>query len=161
MAGGMATVDGTPPAGPRPAGRSRAVVAAWLAAVVAAGVLSRVVGRRAGVAVPKEVGDTLWAWMFYLWVVLCLPRLPGLAAAAAAVAITFAIEFLKLYHAPWIDALRADRYAGFLLGHTFLRHDLLCYAAGAAVGLAMDRLTRRRRAGAAGDSAVPGRPDRR
>src|SRR5438045_280514 len=98
------------------------IVASWLAAAIGVGVLSRVGGRAVGVAVPKEVGDALWALMFYLWIVLFLPRLSGLAAAGAAVAITFAIEFLKLYHAPWLDALREDRFAGFLLGHTFLWH---------------------------------------
>jgi hypothetical protein len=76
--------------------------------------------------------------MFYLWFVLLAPRVRPTAAAALTVCVTFAIEFLKLYHAPWIDEFRANRVAGFLMGHGFYWHDLLCYLVGTGLAMAFD-----------------------
>jgi len=60
-------------------------------------------------------------------------------AVAMTVGITFSIEFLKLYHAPWIDSLRANRIAGMILGHAFFWHDFLSYILGTALGVFLDR----------------------
>jgi hypothetical protein len=132
--------------GPSPRRRSRAGIALALAGVVAAGLLSRTPAFRSPWAA-KEIGDTLWAVMFYLWAIFLAPGLRPSRAAAAAVGVTFAIEFLKLYHPSWLDAVRANRVAGFLLGHTFFWHDLACYLLGVAIAAAGDvALARRQRA---------------
>ena len=54
----------------------------------------------------------------------------NLLLAAITLAITFAIEFLKLWHAQTLEALRAARLSGFLLGHAFYWHDFASYTAG-------------------------------
>lgn len=139
----MSDVDPQPRPAARPP-RRRPFVFAALVAVVALGLFSRTPAGRLPWA-EKEAGDVLFATMFYLWAVLLMPRLRPTAAAAIAVAATFSIEFLKLYHAPWIEAVRANRLAGFLLGHTFYWHDLACYTFGVIVGLALDGVWMSRR----------------
>lgn len=57
-----------------------------------------------------------------------------------------AIEVSQLHHAPWIDALRATRPGGLVLGYDFVWSDLLCYATGIAFGALADAAARHRRA---------------
>lgn len=78
--------------------------------------------------------------MFYLWIILLAPRIRVATATAISIGICFAIEFLKLYHAAWLEAVRDNRIAGFLLGHTFYWHDLPCYVVGTLVAMAIDQL---------------------
>ncbi len=72
--------------------------------------------------------------------------------AVSAVAIAFAVECSQLYHAAWIDAIRANRIGALILGSDFLWSDLVCYAVGVGLAVAVDALlaSRARRAGAAG-----------
>jgi divalent metal cation (Fe/Co/Zn/Cd) transporter len=88
----------------------------------------------------KAFGDTLWAAMFYLLVILLLPEVHTVVAVAMAVGITFSIEFLKLYHAPWIDSLRGNAIGGMILGHAFFWHDFLSYILGIVLGVLLDRI---------------------
>jgi hypothetical protein len=119
------------------ANRSRSRILALLCILILLGIWSRIPD--AGLAwTGKSFGDTLWATMFYLWIILLLPRMGILPAAAITLALTFAIEFLKLYHVAWLDALRAQRIPGFLLGHDFYWRDLAFYAMGTLVAVAAD-----------------------
>jgi hypothetical protein len=43
-----------------------------------------------------------------------------------------------LYHAGWIDAIRATRLGGLILGYGFLWSDLVCYAAGVGLGAILE-----------------------
>lgn len=52
--------------------------------------------------------------------------------------IAFAIEFLQLYQAPWMQALRANKLAYLVLGNGFDPLDLLAYVVGIALGAAAD-----------------------
>ena len=58
--------------------------------------------------------------------------------------IAFAIEFLQLYQAPWMQALRANKLAYLVLGNGFDPLDLLAYAVGIGVGAMVDWLWERR-----------------
>lgn len=126
----------------RPFGRRRWAVCLALFAVIGVGVLSRILPFALAV-VPKEFGDVLWATMFYLWGAFACPRARPAVLAAAALGVCFPIEFLKLYHAPWIDGLREYRPIGFLLGRGFYWHDLACYALGAAGAFVVDAVRMR------------------
>jgi hypothetical protein len=116
---------------------SRRAVGISLAVVIAVGFESRLGPIRSPWA-PKEVGDTLWAVMFYLLFVFMFPTLQPLRAATAALVVSFVIEFAKLWHTPWLETLRAQHFSGFLLGHGFYWHDLVCYVLGVALGLLLD-----------------------
>ena len=116
-----------------------------LAAVVAAGLLSRVAhtGWR---LFDKYLGDALYAAMVYV-----LFRLAGIARAAvwAAVAMT-AIEFFQLTGVPahmLRSAYLAVRICARLLGTEFSVLDLLAYAVGIWCIAAFDRPALRQRGG--------------
>lgn len=129
----------TPPA------RSRVTLAACLVIIFTVGLLSRLDPALRRIIFSKEFGDTLWATMFYLWFALLWPSSAIAPLTTATLAITFAIEFLKLVRLDWLDALRAHPFSGMMLGHTFYWHDLLCYILGAGVAVALDRVVFRQR----------------
>jgi hypothetical protein len=85
--------------------------------------------------VPKYGGDALWALMVFLGFGLMRPHLRTPRLGAAAFAFACAIEFSQLYHAPWIEAIRATRIGLMVLGSTFHPPDFLAYAAGITLGV--------------------------
>jgi len=58
--------------------------------------------------------------------------------AVIALTFSFSIEISQLYHALWIDALRANRLGGLILGFGFLWSDLICYTLGVGFGCLME-----------------------
>jgi hypothetical protein len=83
-------------------------------------------------------GDTLWASAAFLGIGLLRPSLSTRDAAILALLFSLAIELSQLYHAPWIDAVRATTLGGLVLGFGFLWSDLACYAGGVALGVMLD-----------------------
>src|SRR5207237_49913 len=63
--------------------------------------------------------------------------------ATVALAYSCAIEVSQLYHAPWIDAIRRTLPGALVLGYGFLWSDLVCYAAGVALGAGGESAVRR------------------
>src|ERR1700733_7459130 len=107
--------------------------AAALILTISIGVFSRTPAGRLP-WLDKEFGDTLWGTIFYLLIILLLPNIRIAFAVDLAIVITFGIEFFKLYHAPWVDSLRAQRIPGMMLGHTFYWYDFVSYVLGVALG---------------------------
>ncbi len=129
-----------PPARPR----SRALHLALALAAVALGLASR----RFRPALPPWLGayagDALWAAMVYLLAAAAWPRARVSTLAPGALLFSFAVEAGQLYRAPWIEAVRATRPGGLVLGHDFVWSDLPCYAAGVLLAAAADLLLRSR-----------------
>ncbi len=84
------------------------------------------------------VGDSLWALMVFFGFAFLFPRWLTRTTASVALLFCFGIEFSQLYHAPWIDAIRATTLGGLVLGFSFVWSDLLCYSIGIAVGVFID-----------------------
>lgn len=124
--------------------RRRAIALAAAITTIGLGLASR----RFGAALPEFVaayaGDTLWALLVYLLLTVAAPSAAIAHRALAALAFAFAIEASQLYHAPWIDELRANRLGALILGSGFLWSDLACYAAGIALGALTESLLTRR-----------------
>lgn len=122
--------------------------AAALVITIALGLGSRAVAPAlpdpAGPFVAAYVGDVLWAMMIAFGVSLLLPRLPLRHRVAIALSYCLATELSQLYHAPWIDAVRATRLGALVLGFGFLWSDLVAYAIGVAVAAGLTRLAERR-----------------
>lgn len=115
--------------------RNRAVSAAWLAVVIAAGLGSRLGGARIlPHFVATHAGDTLWALMVFLGLGLLFPRAGTARLAVAALGIAFAVELSQLWQADWLDRLRATRLGALALGRGWVTTDLVCYAAGVGLG---------------------------
>ena len=125
---------------PRP--RSRLVYGLALAAVIAAGLGSRVFGATLPAFVATYAGDTLYATMVLIGLALVRPRWPSARLVAVALALSVAIEISQLYHAPWIDALRKTTPGALVLGYGFLWSDVACYVAGVLLGGVLDRKLR-------------------
>lgn len=118
-----------------------------LAATIAAGLGSRAAAGALPDFVRLYAGDTLWASAAYFLIAACLPASPRASVTGFALVLSVLVEISQLYHAPWIDAVRATRPGGWILGFGFLWSDLVCYAAGVAIALVLDlMLTRPARA---------------
>ena len=83
-------------------------------------------------------GDTLWPMLFYMLFAIAVPAARAGALAVLALGTTVTIEFLKLYHAPWIEAIRSTRIGVLLLGNTFLISHLICLVAGTTIAFLID-----------------------
>lgn len=125
--------------------RSRLLCAGALAAVIAAGLGSRVFGRHLPWPIATYAGDTLYATMAFVGLALLVPRASTARLVLAALAWSVSVEITQLYHAPWIDAIRRTLPGALVLGHGFLWSDLACYVVGVAVGAAIDVCVVRRR----------------
>jgi hypothetical protein len=104
--------------------------------------------------VHDSVGGALYVAFFCLAALVVWPRARAWVVAAAVLAATCGVEVLQLWHPAWLDAIRATRPGGLLLGSTFVWSDFPWYLIGAALGwgwlrgvqrLATPRSTRRAR----------------
>ena len=118
--------------------RSRIWLSLLIVLVIAVGLASR----RGYVPFPAALqnypGDALWAWVVLLCVAWVRPAITRSKLVIWSLVIAFAIEFLQLYQAPWIQAVRANKLAYLVLGNGFDPLDLLAYAVGIAIGAAVD-----------------------
>ncbi|UFH57040.1 DUF2809 domain-containing protein [Spirosoma sp. KNUC1025] len=89
--------------------------------------------------IKSYVGDVLWALMVFLGFALTFNRWPTKSIALATLLFSYCIEISQLYHAPWIERLRATRLGVLVLGFTFVWSDFLCYSLGVLVGILLDR----------------------
>ena len=118
--------------------RSRWLIAILALLVIAVGLASR----RGLVQFPAVLGnypgDALWAWVVLLCVAWVRPSITRGRLVGVSLMIAFAIEFLQLYQAPWIQAVRANKLAYLVLGNGFDPLDLPAYVVGIALGAAVD-----------------------
>ncbi|MFZ3494929.1 DUF2809 domain-containing protein [Streptomyces sp. 5.8] len=110
--------------------RTRLAAAAAVVVTVGAGL-----GLRAGATgnPAKYGGDALYTVLIFALIVLVLPRVTALRAAAGALAVSWAVEFLQLTGVPE-ELSRHSTVARLVLGSTFNAPDLFWYAVGAAFG---------------------------
>lgn len=88
--------------------------------------------------VKSYVGDALWALMVYFGVAFLFSTWSIKVLALATIIFSFGIEISQIYHAPWIDNIRASRLGGLVLGFTFVWSDFLCYCVGVLAGVALE-----------------------
>lgn len=113
--------------------RTRTAAAAAAALTIGAALGLRAVTRG---DLAKYGGDALYTVLLLALVVLVAPRVRPPKAAALALAISCAVEFLQLTTVP-ADLSRHSTLARLVLGSTFNPPDLFWYAAGAAAGWAV------------------------
>lgn len=102
--------------------------------------------------VAKYGGDALWALLVFLGLGCCFPKSPTWRLACAALGFAWSVEFSQLYHAAWIDAVRATRIGALVLGSTFNLPDLPAYLLGVMCGACAENIgfrARRRFGGSA------------
>ncbi len=127
--------------------RNRLLYALLAVAVVAAGLF----WRSGLIPLPQWLsnngGDALWALMVFVGFGFLLPRASTLVLAVLALSFAWGVEFSQLYHAPWLDAVRATIPGRLVLGTTFNWPDLPAYAVGVALGALAEWRLRRSPAG--------------
>jgi hypothetical protein len=82
--------------------------------------------------------------MILWWTGALAPRARLARRAAAAYGLCVAVELSQLYRAPWIDAIRATRAGGLVLGSGFDPRDLLAYLVGVAGAALIEAAVARR-----------------
>jgi len=124
--------------------RNRFIYSLLLVVTISAGLASRHFPGILPHWVQLYLGDTLWALMAFLLFGFFFPKKSTLWVAIAALVFSFCIELSQLYHASWIDAFRANRLGGLILGFGFLWSDLVCYTVGVGFGYVMEKIFFRR-----------------
>jgi len=123
--------------------RSRLILTLLALLVIALGLASRRSFSPFPAMLGNYPGDALWAWVVLLCVAWLRPAMARRRLVAWSLAIAFAIEFLQLYQAPWMQALRANKLAYLVLGNGFDPLDLAAYVLGIALGAAVDLVWQR------------------
>ena len=118
--------------------RSRVVYGMLMIAVLLLGLASRQFFGDISF-IKTYVGDALWALMVFFGFAVLFNRWPTETIVLATLLFSFGIEISQLYHAPWIDNVRATRLGGLVLGFGFVWSDLLCYSVGIAVGVLAEK----------------------
>ena len=113
--------------------RNRLLYLVLVAGVVALGLASRHFPLLPSF-VHLYIGDALWALMVFLIFGFLFPKHSTMKLALYAVCFSYCIEFSQLYHAPWIDGIRANRLGRLVLGFGFLWSDLIAYLIGISLG---------------------------
>ncbi len=119
---------------PKQAPRSRVIYLVVALAVVAIGLLWRSRFLPLPPSVSNHGGDAMWALMVFVGFGFLLPHASTMTNALMALTFAWGVEFSQLYHAPWIDSIRATLPGRLVLGNTFYWLDLIAYAVGIALG---------------------------
>jgi hypothetical protein len=97
------------------------------------GILSRKIDR-----VPTFFGDSLYAVMVYFGLRMLFINLNLKKTAILALVFCFCIEFLQLYQAEWMLAIRRTTLGHYVLGQGFLWSDLAYYTLGVVMAFSID-----------------------
>ena len=120
--------------------RNRVIYLLLIASTVLIGLLSRKLGYYLPEYLNTYLGDALWALMVFLIFGFIFPKQNSLRIAFVSISFCFIIEISQLYHAPWIDSIRANSLGGLILGFGFMWTDLVAYNLGVAFGTLLELL---------------------
>ena len=86
----------------------------------------------------KYGGSLLWGAMVY-WLLAAIFVSSGrFRIATTALLVAVAVELFRLWHTPDLDAFRLTTAGALLLGRVFSLWNIVAYAAGIALALALD-----------------------
>ena len=111
-----------------------------LGVVIGLGLASRTYDGLFPNALEKYPGDALWTVAVYLGWKLVFPAMVPWKLGLMALGQSVGVEFLQLYHAPWLDGIRGNLFGHLLFGSTFNPMDLVAYSVGATAVFLGDQL---------------------
>ena len=85
-------------------------------------------------------GDALWALMVFFLFSFLFNKKSTIFILVISIIFSYGIEISQLYHAPWIDSIRATTLGGLILGFGFLWSELICYTVGIVIGAIIDKI---------------------
>ena len=127
---------------PTPTARLRLRIAVAIPITVAVGLGSKFYSGPGADWANNSLGGVFYEVFWQLAVLFCLPRVSIRRIALGVFIATCGLEFLQLWQAPFLEALRANFFARTVLGSTFAWSDFPYYVIGSVLGWALlTRLT--------------------
>lgn len=114
--------------------RNRLLYATFTIIVIILGLSSRKLAFELPTLLNNYLGDALWALMIFIGFGFLFPKIETKKLAFISLMFCYGIEISQLYHAEWIDSIRATTLGGLVLGYGFLWSDLVAYTIGVGVG---------------------------
>ncbi|MGU3371283.1 ribosomal maturation YjgA family protein [Bacillus mycoides] len=115
--------------------RNRLLYAVFTIVVIMLGLSSRKFAFALPDLLNDYLGDALWALMIFVGFGFLFPKIETNKLAFISLIFCYGIEISQLYHAEWIDSIRATTLGGLVLGYGFLWSDLVAYTIGVGVGI--------------------------
>jgi len=101
--------------------------------IIILGIVSRKID-----GIPTFFGDTLYAVMVYFGMRMLFINNNSKMTSVLALVFCFYIEFLQLYRAEWLLAIRRTTLGHYVLGQGFLWSDLVFYTLGIVIVFLID-----------------------
>ncbi|MDP7989163.1 DUF2809 domain-containing protein [Bacillus sp. MHSD_36] len=124
--------------------RNRLLYALFTIVVIMLGLCSRKFAFALPHLLNEYLGDALWALMIFTGFGFLFPKIETKKLAFISLLFCYGIEISQLYHAEWIDSIRATTLGGLVLGYGFLWNDLIAYTIGVGVGFAFEFILQRK-----------------
>jgi len=123
--------------------RNRLLYAILTIIVVILGLASRKFAYALPNLLNAYLGDALWALMIFIGFGFLFHKMKTKKIAFLSLLFCYGIEISQLYHADWIDNIRATTLGGLVLGYGFLWSDLLAYTIGVGTGMLCELMFRK------------------
>jgi hypothetical protein len=124
--------------------RNRLLYAVFTVVVIILGLSSRKFAFALPNLLNDYLGDALWALMIFTGFGFLFPKIETKKLAFISLIFCYGIEISQLYHAEWIDSIRATTLGGLVLGYGFLWSDLVAYTIGVGVGMLCELILRKK-----------------
>ncbi|MCW9132355.1 DUF2809 domain-containing protein [Bacillus paramycoides] len=122
--------------------RNRILYAIFTIIVIVLGLSSRKFAYVLPDILNAYLGDALWALMIFTGFGFLFSKIKTKKLAIISLIFCYGIEISQLYHAEWIDSIRATTLGGLVLGYGFLWSDLVAYTIGIGVGMLCEFMLR-------------------
>ncbi len=108
--------------------------------VIVLGLALRLLGYRIGLPffIVKYGGSMLWGMMVFWLVGAVLAGRDGRLLLGSSAVLAVAVELIRLYHTPWLDAFRATFFGALLLGRIFSLWNILAYLIGIVLAFGLE-----------------------
>ncbi|WHY26659.1 DUF2809 domain-containing protein [Bacillus wiedmannii] len=124
--------------------RNRLLYALFTIVVIILGLCSRKFAFTLPHLLNDYLGDALWACMIFTGFGFLFPKIDTKKLAFISLLFCYGIELSQLYHAKWIDSIRATTLGGLVLGYGFLWSDLVAYTIGVGIGMFCEFMLRKK-----------------
>ncbi|AXY09561.1 DUF2809 domain-containing protein [Bacillus anthracis] len=124
--------------------RNRLLYAMFTILVIILGLSSRKFAFALPALLNDYLGDALWALMIFIGFGFLFPKIETKKLAFISLMFCYGIEVSQLYHAEWIDSIRATTLGGLVLGYGFLWSDLVAYTIGVGIGMFCEFMLRKK-----------------
>ncbi|HDR4372447.1 TPA: DUF2809 domain-containing protein [Bacillus cereus] len=124
--------------------RNRVVYALFTIVIIILGLSSRKFAFALPHLLNDYLGDALWALMVFTGFGFLFPKTETKKLAFISLMFCYGIEVSQLYHANWIDSIRATTLGGLVLGYGFLWSDVVAYTIGVGVGILCEVIFRKK-----------------